>query len=115
MIVDLDKLERLAKAATPRPWDNVGAGTIRRKKSDKFIAQCTPMVICSTKALHQYLNNCDYIVAACNSLPDIIAENRALRERVRELEEKLICSKSDKYSVVLKYGLIKPVKETMNG
>lgn len=85
-MIDLEKLERLAKAATPGPWDNVGAATIRRKRPDEFIAECTPIVIRSVKKLHQCMNNADYIVAACNAVPELIAENRKFQECMRELE-----------------------------
>ena len=80
MSVDLEKLERLAKNATPGQWANVGLGHIRTaKKPDAFIAECTPMLIRSVKKLRQCRANADYIVAACNAVPELI-------KRVRELE-----------------------------
>ena len=89
MSVDLDKLERLAKNATPGPWANVGIGMIRKIKPDTFIAECTPMLTRSVKKLRQCMANADYIVAACNSLPDLIAELKAVRAENAELKNQL--------------------------
>jgi hypothetical protein len=46
-----------------------------------------PPICRGLKNIQQHGINSAYIVAACNSLPDLIAENRALLERVRYLEE----------------------------
>jgi hypothetical protein len=45
-----------------------------------------PPICRGLKNIQQHGINSAYIVAACNSLPTLIAENRALQERVRELE-----------------------------
>lgn len=79
----IDELERLAKGITPGPWsvkddwhlyimDATGKRELA-KISNKYRAKDT---------------NAAYIAAACNSVPELIAENRALREQVRELEQK---------------------------
>ena len=84
----LDKLERLAKAATPGPWytltemcEGVGCDPIISKQGE----------ICDFVGnMHNPYGDRSYIVSACNSVPELIAENRALQERVRELEKALI-------------------------
>lgn len=77
-MLDLRKLERLAKNATPGPW--VGRG------NHIFCADNKRLVyVEAERALD--LQTAEYIVAACNAVPELIAENRALLERVRELEE----------------------------
>lgn len=78
----IDELERLAKDITPGPWsvkddwhlyimDATGKRELA-KISNKYRAKDT---------------NAAYIAAACNSVPELIAENRALRERVQWLED----------------------------
>ena len=102
---DLDELERLAKAATPVPWrydpypswDFMFRITGRRKEFlfDTHIAQ-------NGEA------NAAYVVAACNSLPTLIAENRALREQVRELErQNAFFLKALKENFVCPYSICK--------
>ena len=76
----LDKLERLAKAATPVPWKDAGIGRIRAaNKRQEFVADCAPIVIYRNKTLIKSMANSAYILAACNAVPSLIA-------RVRELE-----------------------------
>lgn len=86
MPIDLDELERLAAQATPGPWKVTG------KLLPEYITDANPnrkiARILRTPRTHK--ENAHYIVAACNSLPTLIAENRALRERVRELEAQRI-------------------------
>ena len=96
-MVDLEKLEELAKAATPRPWDYDTAGVFKWH----FLLEKRHVCECLTE------ENAAYIVAACNAVPELIKmyrmaddeaadansawqkvrrENLALREQVRELE-----------------------------
>ena len=89
MPIDLEKLERLAKAATPGPWTNIGIGTIRRKRPDEFIAECLPMLTRSVEKLRRCMNNADYIVAACNAVPELIAELKAARAENADLKNQL--------------------------
>jgi hypothetical protein len=82
MGVDLEKLERLAAQATPGPWEVVA--------SDKytFTVAILPPDFPQTQLVGRIRDEQDaaYIVAACNAVPELIAENRALQEQVRELE-----------------------------
>ena len=81
-MIDLEKLEELAKAATPSPWEDVGAGRIRTSsKGHEFVADCAPTIIYGYKKLLKYKANAAYILAACNAVPELIA-------RIRELEKK---------------------------
>ena len=80
----IDELERLAAQATPGPWytlsemcEGVGCDTIISKQGE----------ICDFVGnMHNPYGDRSYIVAARNAVPELIAENRALQERVRELE-----------------------------
>ena len=76
--LDLDELERLAKAATPGPWKVV--------ISDKygFTVAILPPDFPQTPLVGRAKDEQDaaYITAACNAVPELIAENRALREDV---------------------------------
>ena len=82
MGVDIDKLEALAKAATPGLWKVVA--------SDKyaFTVAILPPDFPQTPLVGRIRDEHDaaYIVAACNSLPDLIAENRVLKGQVQRLE-----------------------------
>ena len=82
MGVNIEKLEALAKAATPGLWKVVA--------SDKYTFTVTilPPDFPQTPLVGRIRDEQDanYIVAACNSLPDLIAENRVLKERVQRLE-----------------------------
>ena len=68
-MIDLDELERLAKAATPGPWCN----------DYEDIFKWTFMLTKKPIATAELPGNARYIVAACNAVPELIA-------RVRELE-----------------------------
>lgn len=90
MDIDLDELERLAKAALFLPWKVTkdlekwrGARYEIETWKGRHVGN-----VCNGNAK----DDAAYIVAACNSLPTLIAENRALRERVRKLErERELC------------------------
>lgn len=102
MPVDIEKLEELAKAASPLPWRTNG-WCIHDANGMIPVAD-----IRFEKACDQ--ENARYIVAACNAVPELLKmyreaddeaadansawqkvrrENLALQERVRELEVKL--------------------------
>lgn len=86
MVIDLNKLESLAKAATPGPWVIRHGDGWYNKHSYEIEASNESHV---AETLYAYNGEADaaYIVAACNSLPTLIAENRALQKRVQELEK----------------------------
>lgn len=97
MSIDLEKIERLHKAATPGPWKdksfkrNYDWGVIC--SGGKRIAQCTSADVTDERkrvTFEEKLANAAYIAAACNAAPELVAENRVLRKRVRELEETVI-------------------------
>lgn len=83
MGVDIEKLEDLAKSATHGRWfvsdccDNKKFYAI--KTSDVFIGE--------TLGCYNGKANAAYITAACNAVPELIAENRDLQKRVCELEK----------------------------
>ena len=82
MGVDTLKLEALAKAATPGPWEVDDCNNIR-------IAPKGRPIVATIHDYEDYLprmTDAAYIVAACNALPALITENRILRERVQRLE-----------------------------
>ena len=78
-MIDFDRLEKLSKKATPGPWEDVGAAKIRRKHD--FVADCAPIVIYGMKSFLKYKANADYILAACNSMPEIIEYVRDISSR----------------------------------
>lgn len=86
-MIDLDELERMAKRVDPLPWKlNLHMGKVVRYTehgNERFIADCLRV----TKRDAHCKRNAAYIVAACNSLPDLIAENRALQERAQMRQE----------------------------
>ena len=77
---NLDSILELARRATPLPWKN--------EPDENFFDHDCQIIKGDTAFVCEFVTeaNAAYIVAACNSLPALIAENRALRERVRELE-----------------------------
>ena len=78
-MIDLDELERLAKAATPGPWCN----------DYEDIFKWTFMLTKKPIATAELPGNARYIVAACNAVPELIA-------RVRELEQELDVYREEK-------------------
>lgn len=82
-MIDLEELERLAKAATQLPWEVDDCNNIR-------IAPKGRPIVATIHDYEDYLprmSDAAYIVAACNAVPELIAENRALQKRVQELEK----------------------------
>lgn len=95
-MLDLEKLERLAKAATPGPWKDKSFkryydwGVIC--SGGKRIAQCTSADVTDERkrvTFEEKLANAAYIAAACNSLPDLIAELKAARAENADLKNQL--------------------------
>lgn len=82
----LDELERLAKRGDPLPWKlNLHMGKVVRYTehgNERFIADCLRV----TKRDAHCKRNAAYIVAACNSLPALIAELKAARAENGELK-----------------------------
>lgn len=79
--IDLDELERLAKAATPGPWDvSMKNLTIYDPFGDS---------VASTEQTHNQEANLHYIAVACNAVPGLIARIREL-ERQRDWLAKLL-------------------------
>lgn len=86
MPIDLEELERLAAQATPGPWFHTTCdmvGTTESFFDEDFLCVCRTDVPEENK---HSTDNAAYVVAACNAVPELIAENRALQERVQELE-----------------------------
>jgi hypothetical protein len=81
MAIDLDELERLAAQATHLPWKVW-------ERDDRYIVDASGKRELARVSMRYkpYPERAEYIAAACNAVPELIAENRALRERVRELE-----------------------------
>lgn len=87
--IDLDELERLAKAATPGPWKEGRHDmfSIVEGAHAKYIyANSIPIAISTGEEndCERVLADARYIAAACNAVPSLIARVREL-EREREL------------------------------
>ena len=100
MSVDIEKLERLSKQATPGPWKdksfkrNYDWGVIC--SGGKRIAQCTSADVTDERkrvTFEEKLANAAYIAAACNAVPELIAEIRNLQKEVLTLAEENACLK----------------------
>ena len=78
MSVDIDKLEQLYKAATHLPWKVSDI-------DDRYIVDASGKRELARVSMRYrpYPERAEYIVAACNAVPELIA-------RVRELEKALI-------------------------
>ena len=102
MTPDYTELERLAKAATPGPWDTVSTNRVRAIKGDLAVPifeslapidwikkkNITHKVLCAAYAAE--VENANYIAAANPSVMlAIVAEHNALAARVTELEAAL--------------------------
>ena len=75
-MLDLNKLEQLVKTTTSGSWWASRYGIYKSTQSDDvFVGQISEST------------NSDYIIAACNSMPELIAENKALQERAQMRQE----------------------------
>lgn len=81
--IDLNELERLHKAATPGPWKH------RTISKTATVILAADIPLCATKYSVNKDHDAAYIVAACNSLPELIVENRALRADIGCLKQSL--------------------------
>lgn len=85
-MIDIEKLESLAKEVTQLPWEVDDLNNIR-------VAPKGRPIVATIHDYEDYLPrmaDAQYIVASCNSVPELIAENRTLRKQVQELEKSLI-------------------------
>ena len=84
MSVDIEKLEALAKAATPGPWETeTYVVYARNERGNLFPVAETILPIDFDHTYTAHKKDAAYITAACNAVPELIA-------RVRELEKALI-------------------------
>lgn len=85
---DLDKLERLEREATPGPWRWADGYKSTYGDAAYTLAGYQDMGILSCDGIFNSPRDCDeeLIVALRNAAPAMIAELRALRARVAELE-----------------------------
>lgn len=72
----LNELMRLHEKATEGPWKIESNHTAYDGWGDS---------VCSTQQTHNQDNNLEYIVSACNSLPDLIKYIHELEERIKFL------------------------------
>ena len=95
-MIDLEELERLAKAATQLPWEVDDCNNIR-------IAPKGRPIVATIHDYEDYLprmGDASYIVAACNAVPELIAENIELKRQRTWLAEQLtyVCKCYDHYN-----------------
>lgn len=83
----LEELERLAAQATPGPWTANNWGRVwYTPNSDSKRLVCDTMRN-TVRNPKKWRANARLIAAMREALPELIAENRALREKVQALEE----------------------------
>ena len=99
MDIDLDELERLAKAATPGPWKdksykrNYDWGVIC--SGGKRIAICASKEVTDKRknvTFDEMLANAAYIVAACNAVPELVARVREMERQRLKFANLAICN-----------------------
>lgn len=113
MSIDIAELERLAKAATPGPWEVDGT----TEHNGRYTRQSLYLIVDGwqrgtlSNEFEEEKKDAAYIVAACNAVPELLKmyreaddeaadansawqkvrrENLALRERVQELERQRV-------------------------
>lgn len=90
MKLDIDKLMQLHDKATEGPWEMDGLNNIRITPNGR------PIVV----TIHDYedylprMADAAYIVAACNSIPDLIHRIRELEDEIESLRDALEESES---------------------
>jgi hypothetical protein len=76
MTINLDELERLAKAAAPGPWCDRGFGSIQPESGGSLVA----VTVTKGGCLPDYVENSAYIAAANPAaILELIADVRRLR------------------------------------
>lgn len=89
-MIDLDKLERLEREATPGQWHWKHNDIVQRDEAGKFVADVAGMY-CDLDGYPHWGSdneaNTELIVVLRNAAPALFAELRAARERIAELEE----------------------------
>lgn len=76
-MINLDELERLAKAATPGPWCDRGFGGIQPESGGSLVA----VTVTKGGCLPDYVENSAYIAAVNpTAILELVAEVRRLRE-----------------------------------
>lgn len=81
LMIDIDRLERMALAATPGPWSAFGGSEVHTFDLEELIAECENYE-------GQNPNNASFIAAVGPDVVlEIVALIRRLRERVALLEE----------------------------
>lgn len=86
MTLDLDRLESLANAATPGPWKPCRTG---KWEHDNYVTRADDLGVAMQYALVWQPADAEFIAAAREGVPELIAENRQLRGIVDELEREL--------------------------
>lgn len=86
-MIDLDELERLQKLAEPLPWKEDLYLTSDGDSVDAVSNIDGDMIVHTDESLLAEAFNCAYIASACNAAPELIAENRELRECMRKLDK----------------------------
>lgn len=89
-MIDLDKLERLEREATPGPWHWKHNDIVQRDEAGKFVADVAGMYRDDDGYPSWGADNAantELIVVLRNAAPAMIAELRAARKRIAELEE----------------------------
>src|SRR5690625_4447915 len=89
MTIDLDKLERLEREATPGPWHWKHNDIVQRDEAGKFVADVAGMYYDDDGYPNWGADNAantELIIALRNAAPGLIAELRSARKRIAELE-----------------------------
>ena len=81
MKLNIDELEKLAAQATSGPWE------VKTLSTNPDFHYAASEYIRSGMVFHASAEDTTYIVTVCNSLHDLIAENRALHERAQMRQE----------------------------
>ena len=81
---ELDRLDALAQAATPGPWETFSWTSIRPKGRTQNVAATYLQIAEGGGQLYPAHENAAFIAASRTAIPALIAEIRRLREKVGE-------------------------------